>query len=402
VAAILNMPAPKTKSELLTWLGMTGYYRKSIPSYSEKADELRRLLTKDVVWGPDTWGPNQQAAFEELRQLLVQAPVLRTVRPGRPFVLAVDWSVKGMGAVLSQVDEDGLEYVVAYASRSNNAAERNYTSYKGEMLAGVWAAEHFRLYLLGRPFRLMTDHQPLSFLMKSNKLTGIYARWALRLQEYDFTIIYRPGAANANADCPSRFPLPDIGADWECFREEMDYHTAAPPACLAARVACIMSVTVEADAASGEPLGDAAAVRPRPVDIWDDAATVAFLLDASSIATATPAEQHRVRQRAAQYSLQHSELLTEGFGLRKRSNGRVVPRPAERLDIVRQAHQDWGHFGVKRTLSLLTPTFWWHSMGEDVVHVVRSCEPCNRQKAVFNVRPQELGVQRAAAGAAPA
>jgi hypothetical protein len=68
----------------------------------------------------------------------------------------------------------------------------------------------------------------------------------------------------------------------------------------------------------------------------------------------------------------------------------LVQRPVERLDIVRQAHQDWGHFGVKRTLSLLTPTFWWHSMGEDVVHVVRSCEPCNRQKAVFNVRPQEL------------
>jgi hypothetical protein len=214
VAAIEQLPEPTNRSQLQSWLGLTGYYRKFIPNYSAATAPLRVMLSNDTPWSE--WGQPQSEACARVKHLLTSYDnALRVFRDGLPTTLATDWSVDGMGAVLSQIHPDGTEHPVAYASRSCNKAERNYTSYKGEMLAAVWAVEQFKYYLTGRQFTLLTDHQPLSFLMKSPNLSGIYARWALRLQEFDFTISYRPGSANANADIISRFPLPDTDEHWE-------------------------------------------------------------------------------------------------------------------------------------------------------------------------------------------
>jgi hypothetical protein len=92
----------------------------------------------------------------------------------------------GFGAVLTQCDDERKEFVVAYASHSNNATKSRYCSYKGESLVTVWAVAHFRCYLFGTQFTLVTDHQPLKWLMESDKLMGKLAQWALILHEYDF------------------------------------------------------------------------------------------------------------------------------------------------------------------------------------------------------------------------
>ena len=128
------------------------------------------------------WEPVQDAAFEALKKALGSAPVLRRPDIRRPFQLHTDWSMLGLGAVLTQKDDNGKEYVIAYASRSNNDAEAKYSSYEGECLAVVWAMAHFRPYLYGQKFTVVTDHQPLKWLMESDKLTGKLARWALLLQ----------------------------------------------------------------------------------------------------------------------------------------------------------------------------------------------------------------------------
>ena len=109
---------------------------------------------------------------------------------------------------MSQRDDDKNEYVIACASRSNNKAERTYSSYEGEALAVVWAVTHYRHYLYGKPFTLVTDHQPVERLLTSNKLTGKHARWALILQEYDFKTMHRPGLKHPNADVCLRHPFP--------------------------------------------------------------------------------------------------------------------------------------------------------------------------------------------------
>ncbi|CAM6120664.1 unnamed protein product [Calypogeia fissa] len=112
----------------------------------------------------------------------------------------------GLGAVLTQHDEQNKEFVVAYASRSNNSAESRYSLYEGECLAVVWAVAHFRCYLFGTPFTLVTDHQPLKWLMESSKLIGKLACWALILQEYDFQVVHRAGVANLDVDGLSQNP----------------------------------------------------------------------------------------------------------------------------------------------------------------------------------------------------
>jgi hypothetical protein len=142
------------------------------------AKPLNMLLKLDKEW---QWGDEQEQAFVELKARLVEAPIMKRPIRGRPFQLHTDWSMLGLGAVLTQCDDEGKEFVVAYVSRSNNAAESCYNSYKGECLATMWVVAHFKCYLFGTQFTLVTDHRPLKWLMESDKLTRKLARWALIL-----------------------------------------------------------------------------------------------------------------------------------------------------------------------------------------------------------------------------
>ena len=126
----------------------------------------------------------------------------------KSFQLYTDWSSLGLGAVLTQKDDFGQGYVVAYVSRNNNTAEAKYSSYEGQTLAVVWAIAHFRPYLYGQCFTLVTDHQPLRWLMESDKLTSKLARWVLLLQKYDFEVVHCAGITNLDADGLSSNPSP--------------------------------------------------------------------------------------------------------------------------------------------------------------------------------------------------
>jgi hypothetical protein len=123
------------------------------------------------------------------------------------FILHINWIVLNIGAIFYQLDEEGKEYVIAYASQSNKEAESNYSSYEGECLVVVWVVIHFRPYLYGIDFILYTDHQPIKWLMTNDKLTGKLARWALILQEYEFKVIHQPSITHQNTDTMSRRPL---------------------------------------------------------------------------------------------------------------------------------------------------------------------------------------------------
>jgi hypothetical protein len=142
VEAIKLMPPPKDETELRAL--NSGLYRRFIRDFLRIAAPLNRLLQDDVAWD---WDEACQTAFEALKQKLLEAPILRRPDYKRPFELHTDWSSVRLGAVLVQRDDKGREYVVAYASRSCNRAERNYSSYQGECLATVWAVQHFHVYL---------------------------------------------------------------------------------------------------------------------------------------------------------------------------------------------------------------------------------------------------------------
>jgi len=205
VAAMASLPIPTSVSTLQSFMGLLNYYRCYCPQFSSIAKPLNKLLQKGVAF---EWGQEQQQAYDTLKQQLCSEPVLRRADPSKQFILHTDWSQHGLGAVLAQLDDEGREYMVACASRSLNIHERNYTPWKGELLAVVWGIKTFRVYLHGVSFELVTDHQPLLWLLNQNEPTGQQARWVLSLMEYDFTVRHRAGTEHVNADVLSRHPLP--------------------------------------------------------------------------------------------------------------------------------------------------------------------------------------------------
>ena len=206
---------------------------------SELAAPLNHLLKAGVPW---RWGPEQERAHASLKEIISRPDVvLRHIDYSKQLILHTDFSNRGIAAVLGQLDDNGNEYMCASISRSLNKHESNYSSYKGEMLAAVWAMKMFRHHLVGsdEPFRLVTDHQPLLYLMSSEGLTGQYARFALVLQEYNFTVEHRPGVLHQNADVLSRHPVPST-IDGSGARIDVDTAevTVTPAALASSAKAC--------------------------------------------------------------------------------------------------------------------------------------------------------------------
>ena len=144
-------------------------------------------------------------AFNRLKQLLISAPILSYPDFSKEFILDTDASNDGVGAVLSQ-RHNGMEHVVAYASKSLTKAERNYSVTCRELLAIVTFTNHFRQYLLGRKFILCTNHHSLTWLTNFKNSEGQLAHWLEKLAEYTFEIEHRPGRRHNNADSLSRRP----------------------------------------------------------------------------------------------------------------------------------------------------------------------------------------------------
>ena len=123
---------------------------------------------------------------------------------GKPFIESTDASSKAVGAVLSQLDDNGREHPIHYASRNLNEAEKNYSAFEREALGIVFALKKFRHYLLSNQFKLYTDHQAMKYVINLRDPHGRIARWMSLLAEFNFEIVYRPGEKNANADYLSR------------------------------------------------------------------------------------------------------------------------------------------------------------------------------------------------------
>ncbi|PNH01983.1 Retrovirus-related Pol polyprotein from transposon, partial [Tetrabaena socialis] len=227
VAAIQAIRAPSNLTELLSLLGLMNYYRGYLPRYSDLTAPLTLLTKESVVWNKATWLPAHQAALDVLKlEFSREGLCLCRLDTNRPIILHTDFSAVGISGVMGQQDDEGSEYMCACVSRSLNVHERNYISYKGEMLAAGWAMKTLRPYLHGRHFTLVTDHAPLLWLMENRELTGQYARWALIMQEYNFDVAHRPGALHFNADVLSRSPVPSA---WDGTGARLDEDSDPTP-----------------------------------------------------------------------------------------------------------------------------------------------------------------------------
>ena len=203
VQAVRAFREPKTKTHVRAFLGLTGYYRKFIPQYATLAAPLTDLTRKT---GPVAvvWTPVCEEAFGKLKEALCSLPVLASPQLDKEFMLQTDASERGVGAVLSQIGDDGLDHPVAYFSRKLLPREERYSTIEKECLAIKLGVQAFHVYLMGRPFLIQTDHRSLEWLNRLKHTNARLTRWSLFLQGYSYEVKYRSGQSNGNADALSR------------------------------------------------------------------------------------------------------------------------------------------------------------------------------------------------------
>ena len=234
VEKVRDWPVPSNAKELHSFLGLASYYHRFIPNFANIAKCLHQLVgltnvkkTKgkrmevttleelknlDLTLPKFVWASEHQKAFDALKLALTIAPVLGYPNFKREFILETEASLRGLGAVLSQVDEQGKTHVIAYASQTLRPSEKsmhNYSSAKLGLLALKWAViEKFRDYLLGSKFTVYTDNNPLAYIQTS-KLGASQICWLSELALVDFNIIYRSGKSNQATDTLKQCPEPN-------------------------------------------------------------------------------------------------------------------------------------------------------------------------------------------------
>ena len=201
-------PVPSTVHELRQVIGFFSYYRRFVKDFAKIAKPLNDLLKgkENNKKAKIEMNENALKAFETLKKKLTTAPVLAYADYTLPFEVHTDASKQGLGAILYQ-KQDGKLRVIAYGSRGMKPSEENYPAHKLEFLALKWAVtQKFRDYLYGHKFVVMTDNNPLSYVLSSAKLDATGQRWLTELGCFDFSVVYRSGLLNGDADALSRKP----------------------------------------------------------------------------------------------------------------------------------------------------------------------------------------------------
>ncbi|RVW26841.1 Retrovirus-related Pol polyprotein from transposon 17.6 [Vitis vinifera] len=203
VELIVKLPPPTNVKGIRQFLGHAGFYRRFIKDFSKISKPLCELLVKDAKF---VWDEKCQRSFEELKQFLTTAPIVRAPNWKLPFEVMCDSSDLAMGAVLGQ-REDGKPYVIYYASRTLNEAQKNYTTTEKELLVVVFALDKFRAYLVGSSIVVFTDHSALKYLLTKQDAKARLIRWILLLQEFNLQIRDKKGVENVVADHLSRLVI---------------------------------------------------------------------------------------------------------------------------------------------------------------------------------------------------
>ncbi|KAK3241256.1 hypothetical protein CYMTET_48958 [Cymbomonas tetramitiformis] len=210
--------------------------------YSTMAWPLNCLLRKGNENIKAVWGKEHDDALAQLKKRLIEPGiVVHAYDPQKSLYLMTDWSGVGISAILGQKDDEGQGVIIAATSRTLSRSEVQYSSFYGEALTVVYGVRTFRHYLHGVRFTLITDHKPLTWLQRSQTLTGMHLRWQVSLQEfeYEFVIVHRVGSSHTNADVLSRYPrdscLDPTGASLDSMVNQRSLLTASTFACLCAR-----------------------------------------------------------------------------------------------------------------------------------------------------------------------
>lgn len=357
-SSILNFPIPKDITAVRSFLGLVGWYRRFIRNYAQIAEPLTNLTKKNIKFEI-----TQQVleSIHTLKHALTTETVLAHPNFTEPFILATDASILGIGAILSQI-QNGIEKPIAFFSRKLNKAQKNYSVTELECLAVVEAVKHFKCYLYGQKFTIITDHRPLKWLLSLKDPTSRLARWSLLLSSYDFEIVHRPGKKHGNVDALSRY-FPPTHDEYEPSSDENK-------------------------STEGNRFAPIHAIEPQQslfIPSWDRE----YIL-----------REQRKDQYCSHIINQLQDQVFENFyldkeGLLYKKEGSrdllVIPR-----SFVRKVLYDFhslpffGHKGQTQTLSLIKTRCYWPGMKADVVHFCQSCHKCNQRKTSPHLKKNPL------------
>ena len=335
LAPLFATRTPRNVKEVQSFLGVCNWFRDFIPQFAQTAGPLFELTKKATPWA---WTPLEQNTVILLLHRISTAPCLRYYDPSLPTTLFTDASIYGIGGWLGQEHSDGI-HPVFFWSRKLIPAEISYPTHERELLALVKCCEKFRPMLLGLPFLAKTDHRALIHLQNQSVLSARQVRWVQRLQEFQIVVEYIPGERNQLADLLSRSPVfaPICSI---CKKKQVDF------------------------------------------DSLDSQTTTSFLDTIRQFFAANPGtippgfREGDERKRSKNWSCKD--------GLYYYGQTRLyVPRESSiRTQLLHDNHDIpmAGHQGFQRTYEKLSKNYYWHSMREDVMKYVQSCDTCQRNK----------------------
>ena len=362
IEAVKKYHPPKDVKELRRFLGLVSYYRQFIYGFAKIAHPLHNLTKKEQKFN---WNGECQKAFDTLVLKLTQAPVLAYPQFNKSFVLETDASVTGLGAVLSQEQDDGQLHPVAYASRALSPNEKNYAITELETLAVVWAFSHFHAYLYGHEVLVFTDHTAVKTILENPSKSGKHARWWTKVYGSGIAKIeirYRLGKENLNADALSRIPT-------ACNTDD------SPVPVLTVQVDENISEQNISQLLQSSPCDtDTSATfsvqQKKDPDIMD---ILKFLQE--GILPENDCKRQKLALQASLFTVLDGVLYY--IDSRRNCKRAVVPKHL-RDQIMKENHSGImaGHFSGNRLYNTLVRQWWWEGMYTDVGTFCKTCPQC--------------------------
>jgi hypothetical protein len=356
VKAIEEWREPMNKKGVRSFLGTASYYRQYVPDFAKIAAPLHKLTGKSTKW---QWTEREIEAFNRLKLVLQEAPVLKLFDPHKPIFIDCDASNYAIGSILVQPDNDGNEHPVAYFSRCLTRAECNYCVTRKELLAVLASLRHWRHYVMGARVIVRTDHSSLAWLKSFKNPEQQMARWLEEISQYDVVLQHRPGSKSGNADGLSRRPCP-LNCTY-CSRRE-----AREEAVQVLNIRIEADINWESEQLKDEDLAEVVkwkneGQKPPWEHVSGDSPTLKRLWREFDVLTM----QDRILKR----------IFYKPVGVNYQI---VVPRHT-RAHVLETIHSQ-GHFGCLRTQLSLKDRFYWPGWKTDVRKCVNRCVPCCQRK----------------------
>ena len=383
--AVRQAKPPQTQTELRSFLGLCNVYRRFVPNFARIAAPLNKKLMKDQPTNFETLSAEEYDAFQTLKRRLIEPPILALPKGSKPYRLETDACDHQVGCVLTQEQDDPKDYrPIGYWSRSLTKAEKNYSATERECLAIVWSVLLLRPYLEGAPFVIRTDHDSLRWLLNIADVSGRLARWRLRLSEFDFEVVHRPGVKHQAADALSRMQTNGEDAsrmddEIPCFLAEHHRDTEAIE-------------TVATVICGNETLPERVIDWPKPSKRIAMEGVMAIVEEDKNVEAISVEEflQEQARDPYCQERMEKLGLEEEGavfeidqFGIlcrRAKLDGamqKVVPKTLrDRLLYLSHYPRLAGHPGQSTMYNSLRRQFFWPFMANDVYQMVKECRSC--------------------------